>query len=173
MANAPKRKRKHVYVYAIIRCEAGAGPKTPPERRFTVEKIVMDLHHAEQEVERFNARGQRNGCYYECQLARFEDVPAAAARGWPNFGAGMQRATRRTPLGRHIVADPSICHGKPTFIGTRVMVWQVLDAVADEMEWEDIVAQWPGSFPKAAIAEAAKLARRSFVLHAVEDAVGK
>ena len=37
---------------------------------------------------------------------------------------------RRKLLGRHIVADPEICHGKPTFVGTRIMVTQVLKQVA-------------------------------------------
>lgn len=27
----------------------------------------------------------------------------------------------------YIEADPEICHGKPVFKGTRVMVWQVLE----------------------------------------------
>jgi hypothetical protein len=29
---------------------------------------------------------------------------------------------QRKRLGRYIVADPEICHGKPTFVGTRIMV---------------------------------------------------
>jgi len=33
--------------------------------------------------------------------------------------------SRRLELGEHVVADPEICHGKPTFNGTRIMVWQV------------------------------------------------
>ncbi|PIS22795.1 antitoxin [candidate division WWE3 bacterium CG08_land_8_20_14_0_20_41_10] len=28
---------------------------------------------------------------------------------------------------QYIEADPEICHGKPVFKGTRVMVWQVLE----------------------------------------------
>jgi uncharacterized protein (DUF433 family) len=32
----------------------------------------------------------------------------------------------RLDLGDHIVMDPLICHGKPTYNGSRVMVWQVL-----------------------------------------------
>jgi uncharacterized protein (DUF433 family) len=28
---------------------------------------------------------------------------------------------KRKLLGRYIVADPNICHGKPTFRGTRIM----------------------------------------------------
>ena len=42
----------------------------------------------------------------------------------------MKNAKTRKLMGRHIVADPTICHGKPTFRGTRIMVWQVLDMVA-------------------------------------------
>jgi uncharacterized protein (DUF433 family) len=29
-------------------------------------------------------------------------------------------------LGKYIVADPEICHGKPTFKGTRILVKTVL-----------------------------------------------
>src|SRR5712691_11345832 len=45
-------------------------------------------------------------------------------------------------LGRHIVADPAICHGKPTFRGTRTMVWQVLEMVAEGMDFYAIVKAW-------------------------------
>ena len=40
---------------------------------------------------------------------------------------------KRLELGEHIVADPLICHGKPTFKGTRIMVWQILDELADKI----------------------------------------
>ena len=33
----------------------------------------------------------------------------------------------RIEINQYIVADSSICHGKLTFNGTRVMVWQVLE----------------------------------------------
>ena len=91
--------------------------------------------------------------------------------------ARPKAASRRTApkkqrklLGRYIVADPNICHGKPTFVGSRVMVWQVLDEVAKGMAWDDIVALWPDSVSKEAIAEAVKLARRAFLDHADEYA---
>ena len=38
--------------------------------------------------------------------------------------------TRRIDINDYIVADPEICHGKPTFKGTRIMVWQVLEMLA-------------------------------------------
>lgn len=70
--------------------------------------------------------------------------------------------------GRYIVADPHICHGKPTFRGTRIMVWQVLDQVANGMTREKIVAEWGGKISKAAVAEAVGLANRAFIEHAHE-----
>jgi uncharacterized protein (DUF433 family) len=71
-------------------------------------------------------------------------------------------------LGRYIVANPKICHGKPTFRGTRIMVWQVLEQIASGMAWETIVEEWEGSLSSEAIAEAVKLAGQAFVDHAHE-----
>lgn len=60
----------------------------------------------------------------------------------------------RIELGRHIVADPRICGGQPTFKGTRIMVWIVLQQLEDGLSWDEILAEWPGKFPRTAIAEA-------------------
>jgi len=51
-------------------------------------------------------------------------------------------------LGRYIVADPAICHGQPTFRGTRIFVSDVLDDVARGMAWEAIIERWHGSIKK-------------------------
>src|SRR5258708_38921892 len=51
---------------------------------------------------------------------------------------------RKKTLSRHIVADPEICHGQPTFLGTRIRVAQVLEQVAEGMDWDTIVCQWRG-----------------------------
>lgn len=75
---------------------------------------------------------------------------------------------QRKILGRYVVVDPEICHGKPTFLGTRVMVAQVLEQVAKGMSWDAITAEWPGSVTKEAIAEAVELAQRTFEEHAAE-----
>ena len=77
---------------------------------------------------------------------------------------------QKTILGRHIVADPEICHGKPTFRGSRIMVAQVLKQVAKGMPWDAITAEWRGAVTKDAIAEAVELAQRIFEDHAVEYA---
>ena len=37
---------------------------------------------------------------------------------------------KRIVINPYIVADPQICHGKPTFAGTRIMVWQVLEMLS-------------------------------------------
>jgi uncharacterized protein (DUF433 family) len=71
-------------------------------------------------------------------------------------------------IGRYIVSDPLICHGKPTFRGTRIMVSQVLEQIASGMAWETIVGEWRGKVPKEAIAEAVRLAMQAFADHAEE-----
>jgi uncharacterized protein (DUF433 family) len=77
---------------------------------------------------------------------------------------------QRKLLGRYIVADPEICHGKPTFLGTRIMVAQVLKQVAKGSSWDAIIAEWRGAVTKEAIAEAVELAQRTFEDHAAEYA---
>ena len=71
-------------------------------------------------------------------------------------------------LGRYIVADPATCHGTPTFRGTRVMVADVLEMVAEGMVWEAIIEEWNGNITKEAITEAVSLAGQAFLEHASE-----
>jgi len=73
-------------------------------------------------------------------------------------------------LARFMFADPEICHGKPTFLGTRIMVAQVLNQVAKGMPWDAIMAEWRGAVAREAIAEAVELAQRTFEDHAAEYA---
>ncbi len=80
---------------------------------------------------------------------------------------------QRRLLGQFIVADPNICHGKPTFIGTRIMVWQILKEVARGTSWNRIAKLWGGRVSKDAIAEAVQLAERTFENHADEYAFGE
>ena len=71
-------------------------------------------------------------------------------------------------LGRYIITDPSVCHGKPTFYGTRILVSDVLEQVANGMAWEAIIEEWRGAITKDAIAEAVRLAREALVTHVSE-----
>jgi uncharacterized protein (DUF433 family) len=58
---------------------------------------------------------------------------------------------------RYIVADPKVCHGKPTFRGTRILVSDVLDLVASDMDWDEVIEECRGSISRPAIAEAIRL----------------
>ena len=80
----------------------------------------------------------------------------------------MNRANKPRSIGRYVVADPKICHGKPTFRGTRVLVADVLDQVAAGMAWESIIDDWNGSISKDAIREAVQLASQALLRHADE-----
>ena len=72
---------------------------------------------------------------------------------------------KRRPMGRFIVVDERICHGQPTFRGTRIMVADVLEQVASGMAWEAIVEEWRGRVSQEAIAEAVRLAREVLMTH--------
>ena len=69
-------------------------------------------------------------------------------------------------IGRHNVADPGVCHGQPTFRGTRILVSDVLEQVSSGMAWESIALEWRGRVSKEAIAEAVRLASKAFQDHA-------
>ncbi len=74
-------------------------------------------------------------------------------------------ATEPRVLGRYIVADPRVCHGRLTFRGTRIFVADILAEVAAGMSWEAIVERWGGHVSREAIAEAVRLAREALLAH--------
>ncbi len=64
---------------------------------------------------------------------------------------------------RWIIIDPKICHGKPVFRGTRVLVSDVLEMLAEGMTIDEILEEYPQlnrEMILEAIALAAKLLRR-------------
>ena len=73
-------------------------------------------------------------------------------------------------IGRYVVSDPKICHGRPTFRGTRILVADVLEQVAGGLAWDAIVEEWRGRVSREAIAEAVRLARQAFAEPADEMA---
>jgi uncharacterized protein (DUF433 family) len=83
----------------------------------------------------------------------------------------METLTKPQILGRYIVADPEICHGKLTFRGTRIFVSDVLEMVASGMAWETIIEEWHGNITHEAIAEAISLASKALFEHADEYAL--
>lgn len=50
---------------------------------------------------------------------------------------------QKVVINKFIVADPQICHGKPTFKGTRIMVWQILDMLKSGMSEKEIFEDFP------------------------------
>jgi uncharacterized protein (DUF433 family) len=56
--------------------------------------------------------------------------------------------------GRYIVTDPGVCHGKPTFRATRILVSDVLEQLASGMAWETVIQEWHGSITREGLAEA-------------------
>ena len=80
----------------------------------------------------------------------------------------MEQSAQPQFLGRYIVADPEICQGKPTFRGTRIMVFQVLNMVAKGLAWDIIIERCHDSITHEAIAEAVLLANKTFIDHVHE-----
>ena len=60
-----------------------------------------------------------------------------------------------TKFGQYIVADPDICHGKPTFVGTADHGVSSPPAIRARSEREEkIQVDWGGRISREAIAEA-------------------
>lgn len=72
-------------------------------------------------------------------------------------------ARQRKEYGQYIVADPEICHGRLTFKGTRIMVKNVLELVAEGHDWDWISAAYYGRISHQAIAEAVELACQALI----------
>lgn len=74
-------------------------------------------------------------------------------------------------VNKYIVADQQICHGKLTFKGTRIMVWQVLEMLESGASVEEIIEEFPSltkEHIKAALSYAADITKgRNYVLVSV------
>jgi len=73
----------------------------------------------------------------------------------------------RTEINEYIVVDSEICHGKPTFKGTRVMVYLVLEMLQDRATFKEITKAYPSLTKNhiiAALDFAASIAERRFDL---------
>jgi len=68
----------------------------------------------------------------------------------------------RVEISEHIVADSEICHGKPTFNGTRILVSDIVELVAVGESVKSIVESYPGltkEMVRDALEYAARLVR--------------
>jgi len=62
-----------------------------------------------------------------------------------------------------IISDPRICHGKPVFKGTRILVSDILEMIAEGVTIDEILEEYPQlrrEMILEAIALAAELLRR-------------
>ena len=68
----------------------------------------------------------------------------------------------RIDINEYVVVDSNICHGKPTFKDTRIMVWQVLDMLKGGLTTKEIIEDFPSltrEHIRAALQYAADLTR--------------
>ena len=73
----------------------------------------------------------------------------------------------RIEVNEYIIIDSEICHGKPTFKGTRIMVHIVLDMLQTGATTSEIMEAYPSlteKHVKAALEYAARITERSFDL---------
>ena len=73
----------------------------------------------------------------------------------------------RIEINKYIVIDSEICHGKPTFNGTRVMVSIVLEMLEDKASTKEILEAYPSlteNHIRAALEFAARITERNFVI---------
>jgi uncharacterized protein (DUF433 family) len=70
------------------------------------------------------------------------------------------------PLVKRISVDPAVCFGKPCIRGTRIWVSLILDFLADGMDVEEILAEYPQlreADVRAATAYGAEMSRARYV----------
>ncbi|MCK4491467.1 MAG: DUF433 domain-containing protein [Candidatus Altiarchaeales archaeon] len=73
----------------------------------------------------------------------------------------------RVEINKYIVIDSEICHGKPTFNDTRIMVSIILEMLEDKATTKEILKAYPSlteNHIKAALNFAAKITERNFVI---------
>ena len=73
----------------------------------------------------------------------------------------------RIEVNNYIVIDSEICHGKPTFKGTRIMVYLILEMLKSGASVQEILKAYPSltkKHIKAALEFAARITERNFEL---------
>lgn len=74
---------------------------------------------------------------------------------------------RSVIVNKYIIANPQICHGKPTFKGTRIMVWQILEMLKDGLTPKEIFEAFPAlteEHIKSALEYAASLTKEGYAI---------
>jgi len=60
----------------------------------------------------------------------------------------------RAEVGRYIVIDDEICHGKPTFKGTRILVSDVVELLAAGVTVDEVIRDYYPSLNEDIVKEA-------------------
>ena len=53
----------------------------------------------------------------------------------------------------HITIDPQICHGKPCIVNHRIPVYMVLELIAQDISFDEIIEKYYPTLTKEEIAE--------------------
>ncbi|MCC5997901.1 MAG: DUF433 domain-containing protein [Thermofilum sp.] len=64
----------------------------------------------------------------------------------------------RLEIGRYIVVDDEVCHGKPVFKGTRILVSDVIELLGAGVSIEEIIKDYYPSLNEEMIREALRWA---------------
>lgn len=78
-------------------------------------------------------------------------------------------------LQSYITSDPGICGGAPVIVGTRITVRTILASLADGMDGEEVLAEFPTLTPaalRAVIAFAARSAEEDLPTNGVPELAG-
>jgi uncharacterized protein (DUF433 family) len=74
----------------------------------------------------------------------------------------METVTMKTKTwGACTISDPAICHGEPTFRGTRILVADILEQVESGVAYEAIIEEWRYEIERDAIAATVRMAREA------------
>ena len=150
--------RKIIGRYILADARIRDGQPILRGTEITVQELLEDL---------------AGGTAWETLIERSEGALTADAIAEAVRLAGMallDHLTQGTITGEHLVADPHVCHGAPTFRGTRVMVSQVLRRMSLGANWWSVQQSWP-SISEEAVAELLRLAGRALAEHLDEYVV--
>ena len=68
----------------------------------------------------------------------------------------QKKAVQQREIGKYIISDPRICHGEPTFRGTRKLVRDCIEMAAHGLTIDELASR--AGLPREAIVEALHLA---------------
>ena len=172
MAKRTNRKARMIGRFIVADPEVCGGKPSFRGTRYSVASVLEDIARG---LDWQTISSRRGGRVTRHAIAEAACIAEEAINDhWREYVSppddlvtNGNKVKRRT---RYIVADPRICHGKPTFRGTRIMVWQVVEMLAEGEYWPRIVEECHNSFTTEAIAEVARLTADAFEEHALEYA---